>query len=184
MSNKPKAISKKFGRARDQRRALIKSLADSLILEESIQTTLPKAKVVARYTEKLISSAKKNKNSLHNRRLIISGLATKEAAHKIVDEIAPKLSGRNSGYFHIERLGWRRGDNAQMAKVSFVDDLKSAKKSQKTDKIQTTEEKPVTKKAEKPEIQPPQAVKDTTAKLAQPKMPAQAPKRAGVRGNR
>ncbi|MBW3569380.1 50S ribosomal protein L17 [Candidatus Parcubacteria bacterium] len=114
---------RKFGRERDQRRALIKSLANSLILNESIETTLPKAKEVVPYTEKLITKAKKG--GLHERRQIVSSLQTVAVAHKLVDEIAPKLGGRNSGYFRIERTSLRRGDNAQMAKISFVDDLKA-----------------------------------------------------------
>ena len=127
----------KFGRQRDQRRALLKSLADSLILRESIETTLPKAKAVASYTERLITKAKVG--DLHNRRQVISALATIEAAHKLVDELTPKLSGRNSGYFRVVRTTARRGDNAQMAKVSFVDDL--AKKAPKTEPKKT--KKPV-----------------------------------------
>jgi len=113
----------KFHRERDQRGALIKGLADSLITYESIETTLPKAKAARPYVEKLITKAKKN--DLHNRRLVMSGLQTKTAAHKLVDEIAPKLKDRTSGYLRIERTALRRGDNAQMAKLSFVDDLKS-----------------------------------------------------------
>jgi large subunit ribosomal protein L17 len=112
---------RKFGRERDQRRALIKSLADSLVLRESIETTLPKAKELSSYAEKLITKAKKG--GLHNRRQIISSLNTLEAAHKLVDEIAPKLTERNSGYLRVERTELRRGDNAQMATISFVDDL-------------------------------------------------------------
>src|SRR3989344_5595194 len=127
----------KFGRQRDQRRALLKSLADSLILRESIETTFPKAKAVASYTERLITKAKVG--DLHNRRQVISALATLEAARKLVDELTPKLSGRNSGYFRVVRTTARRGDNAQMAKVSFVDDL--AKKAPKTEPKKT--KKPV-----------------------------------------
>lgn len=112
---------RKFGRERDQRRALLKGLAESLIKYQSIETTLPKAKEVVPYTERLITKAKKG--DLHNRRQIIARLQTIESAHKLVDEIAPKLTGRNSGYFRIERTSLRRGDNAQMARVSFVDDL-------------------------------------------------------------
>src|SRR5687768_13059141 len=110
---------RKFGRERDQRRALMKGLADSLIKYESIETTLPKAKEVVPYTEKLITKAKKG--DLHNRRQIISRLQTLESAHKLVDEIAPKLSARQSGHLRIERTAVRRGDNAQLARVSFVD---------------------------------------------------------------
>jgi large subunit ribosomal protein L17 len=135
---------RKFGRERDQRRALIKSLADSLVLRESIQTTLPKAKELSSYTEKLITKAKKG--DLHNRRQVISGLATKEAAHKLVDEIAPKLKARTSGYLRIERDGLRRGDGAELARISFVDDLKQSPTATASSKAASDEEKPTAKK--------------------------------------
>jgi large subunit ribosomal protein L17 len=114
----------KFHRERDQREALIKSLAEALIIHGSIVTTLPKAKAVVPYVEKLITKAKKG--DLHNRRQVIAALQTIATAHKLVDELAPKLAGRNSGYFRIVRTTNRRGDNAEMARVSFVDDLKEA----------------------------------------------------------
>jgi large subunit ribosomal protein L17 len=115
---------RKFNRETDQRRALIKGLADSLVLRESIETTLPKAKEVLMYTEKLITKAKKG--GLHNRRQVIAGLQTLEAAHKLVDDVAPKLGGRPSGHLRIEKTDLRRGDAAQMARISFVDDLSKA----------------------------------------------------------
>lgn len=115
---------RKFHRERDQREALIESLAEALIIHESIETTLPKAKELVPYVEKLITKAKKG--DLHNRRLIISNLQTISSAHKLVDDIAPKLGGRVSGHLRIERTSLRRGDNAQMARVSFVDDLNEA----------------------------------------------------------
>jgi len=114
----------KFHRERDQREALIESLAEALIIHGSIVTTLPKAKAVVPYVEKLITKAKKG--DLHNRRQIISSLQTISTAHKLVDEIAPKLGGRTSGHLRIVREDNRRGDNAEMARVSFVDDLKEA----------------------------------------------------------
>lgn len=115
---------RKFGRETDQRRALMKGLADSLVLHESIETTLPKAKELAPYIEHLITKAKLN--TLHSRRQVISGLQTVEAAHKLVDDMAPKMTKRNSGHVRVERTVLRRGDNAQMARISFVDDLKEA----------------------------------------------------------
>ena len=115
---------RKLHRERDERRALIKGLADSLVKYESIETTLPKAKEVVPYVEKLITKAKKG--DLHNRRQVISGLQTIASAHKLVDEIAPKLKGRVSGHLRIEKTRLRRGDNAQLARVSFVDDLAAA----------------------------------------------------------
>jgi large subunit ribosomal protein L17 len=115
---------RKLHRKRDQRIALVKGMADSLVKYESIETTLPKAKEVVPYVEKLITKAKKG--DLHNRRQVIADLQTIESAHKLVDDIAPKLKGRTSGHLRIEKTRLRRGDNAQLARVSFVDDLKEA----------------------------------------------------------
>lgn len=137
---------RKFGREKDERKSLIKGLADSLILHESIETTLPKAKETLPYVEKLITKAKAG--GLHNRRQIISALQTKEAAHKLVDDIAPKLSARSSGHLRIEKTEARRGDNAQMAVLSFVDDLKVAPVARKAEKSEKPK-KPVAEKSEK-----------------------------------
>jgi large subunit ribosomal protein L17 len=94
------------------------------VRDESIETTLPKAKELVPYAEKLITKAKKG--DLHNRRQVLQGLSTVASAHKLVDEIAPKLKGRVSGHLRIEKTRLRRGDNAQLARVSFVDDLAEA----------------------------------------------------------
>ena len=123
---------RKFGRERDQRRALIKGLATSLVLEEKIETTLPKAKELIRYVEKLITKAKKG--DLANRRAVIAGLSTQEAAFKLVDVIAPQLKGLTSGHLRIERTRIRLGDAAQMAEISFVDELKATAKPEKVSK--------------------------------------------------
>lgn len=128
---------RKFGREKDQRRALVKGLADSLIKYESIETTLPKAKEIVPYVEKLVTKAKKG--DLHNRRQIVSKLQTVESAHKLVDELAPKLQERNSGHLRVKRTRLRRGDNAQLATVSFVMDAPQAEK--------PAAKKPATKKA-------------------------------------
>ncbi len=115
---------RKFHREQGPRTALIKGLADSLVKNQSIETTLTKAKEIVPYVERLITKAKKG--DLHNRRMVISGLQTLASAHKLVDEIAPKLGGRTSGHLRIQRTDARRGDNTQMARVSFVDELKEA----------------------------------------------------------
>lgn len=120
---------RKFGRERDQRRALLKGLATSLVMEESIETTLPKAKELVRYIEKLITKAKKG--NLANRRAVIAGLSTQVAAVKLVDQIAPQLTGRTSGHVRVERTRLRVGDGAQMAIVEFVDELKPMPKAVK-----------------------------------------------------
>jgi large subunit ribosomal protein L17 len=119
MSHRHGYQGRKFGRERDQRRALIKGLATALIEHESIETTLPKAKAIVPYIERLITKAKKG--DLHNRRQIIAKVETTAAAHKLVDELAPRMSGRVSGHVRIERTSLRRGDGTQMARVSFVD---------------------------------------------------------------
>jgi large subunit ribosomal protein L17 len=147
---------RKLHRERDQREALVKGLADSVIKYESIETTLPKAKEVVPYVEKLITKAKKG--DLHSRRQVISRLQTLESAHKLVDEVAPKLTGRNSGHLRIEKTRMRRGDNAQMARISFVDDLNeapvakavpktAAAKVEKAEVVETVEKKTPAKKA-------------------------------------
>lgn len=135
---------RKFGRERDQRQALIKGLAESLIVHESIETTLPKAKELVSYAEKLIGKAKKG--GLHNRRQLIAALHTKESVTKLMDEMAPKLGGRNSGYLRIKKTTTRRGDLAQMAKVSFVDDLSKPAPKAEAAKPKTAV-KPAAKKA-------------------------------------
>lgn len=112
---------RKFGRERDQRRALIKGLATSLVEYGHIETTLPKAKEIVPYVEDLITKAKTG--SLHARRQIIASLSTVAAAHKLVDDIAPKLTGRTSGHLRIKQTRLRVGDNSQMATVTFVDDI-------------------------------------------------------------
>lgn len=127
---------RKFGRETDQRLALTRGLMCSLIRYQSITTTLARAKEIRRKMEKLITIAKKG--DLHNRRLVISRLNDLEAATILVDVIAPQIE-RNSGYLRIERAGFRRGDNSEMATISFVDELtmeapadeKSAKKTKK-----------------------------------------------------
>jgi len=117
---------RKFGRERDQRRALMKGLATSLVEHGKIETTLPKAKELVRYIEKLITKAKKG--DLANRRMVIAGLSTQAAAFRLVDVIAPQLSGRTSGHVRVERTRLRVGDGAQMATIAFVDDISETPK--------------------------------------------------------
>ena len=111
---------RKFGRETDQRKALTRGLMCSLIKYQSITTTLARAKEIRRSTEKLVTLARKG--GLNNRRLIIARLNDIEAASILVDIIAPQLK-RDSGYLKIERAGFRRGDNAEMGTISFVDDI-------------------------------------------------------------
>lgn len=140
---------RKFGRERDQRRALIRSLSIALIEHGSIETTLPKAKVLRPDFEKLVSKAKKG--DLHNRRLLVATLASVPAAHKLVDQIAPAMQ-RTSGFLRIKRTSLRRGDNAQMAQISFVDDITVAGSNKPTEVSASAiqAKKPVVKTVAKP----------------------------------
>ncbi len=114
---------RKFGRERDQRRALLKGLATNLVEHGKIETTLEKAKETSRYIEKLITKAKKG--DLANRRRVIAGLSTLDMANKLVDEIAPQLTARSSGHVRVTRTRIRKGDGAQLATIEFVDELKA-----------------------------------------------------------
>ena len=111
---------RKFGRETDQRRALLRGLMCSLIKYQTITVTLARAKEMRRGTEKLVTIAKKG--GLANRRLLISRLDNLEVADLLMDVIAPQIK-RNSGYLRIERTGFRKGDHAEMATISFVDPI-------------------------------------------------------------
>ena len=144
-------VGRKFGRETDQRSALLKGLVTSLFEKGSIETTLPKAKELRPVAEALISKA--IAGGLHNRRQIIAALSVLNVAHKLVDEIAPKVKDRKGGYLRIKLTRVRVGDNAQMARVSFVDDLttKPAVKAEEKPKAEVKKavaKKPVAKKAE------------------------------------
>ena len=125
---------RKFGRKTDQRLALCRALMCALIRYQSITTTLARAKEIRRSLEKLVTIAKKG--GLANRRLIIARLNDLEAATLLVDVVAPQIK-RDSGYLTIERAGFRKGDNSEMATISFVDEIdynfnaKSTKKASK-----------------------------------------------------
>lgn len=120
----------KLSRTKDQRRALLKSLAESLIIHESITTTRPKAKALRPYIEKIITRAKED--TQHNRRQARKKLSTDEALTKLFGEVGPRFRERDGGYTRIESAGWRRGDNAEMARISLVEDALEKKATPKT----------------------------------------------------
>ncbi|MBR3177140.1 50S ribosomal protein L17 [Candidatus Saccharibacteria bacterium] len=119
---------RKFGRETDQRTALTRGLMRSLFKYKSIDTTMAKAKEIRRPAEKLITLAKRG--DLASRRLVIARLDDQAVGNELVDVIAPQIK-RDSGYLRIERTGYRRGDNAEMATISFVDEIKETKKEEK-----------------------------------------------------
>ena len=129
---------RKFGRETDQRLALKRGLVCDLINYQTITTTLARAKEIRRVAEKLITMAKKG--DLHNRRLIIARLNDIETADLLVDVIAPQIK-RDSGYLRIEHAGYRRGDNAEMGTISFVDEIDFSKPEEKPAKKAAKEDK-------------------------------------------
>jgi len=111
-------VAKKFGRSVEHRAAMMKNMAANLILAESIQTTLPKAKETRKYAEKLVTIARKG--TLAARRLAASRLLQPAATKKLFDKIAPAMAGRNGGYTRIVKLGARKGDAAEMCVLQWV----------------------------------------------------------------
>lgn len=111
---------RKLNRTSSHRKALLKNLAISLIDNEAIETTLPKAKELKSYFDKLVTVAKKGDFNSH--RAIFAKLQSKEATKKLVEEIASKFASRNGGYTTIRRTRVRRGDATQMASISLINE--------------------------------------------------------------
>ncbi len=108
---------RRFGRKRDQRRALLSSLARALVVNGRIKTTEAKAKELRPYFEKLITRAKEE--SVHNRRVLTSRLS-EDVAKKLVKEIGPKYKDVNGGYTRIIKTEPRQEDGARMAIIELV----------------------------------------------------------------
>ncbi|NCP17230.1 50S ribosomal protein L17 [Candidatus Kuenenbacteria bacterium CG_4_9_14_3_um_filter_39_14] len=108
----------KLGRPRGHRRALLKNLANSLVLYEHIKTTEAKAKILKPKVERLVTRAKVA--NLHNRRELLKVLPTKNAVKKLFEVIGPKYKERKGGYLRIIKLEPRQGDGAKMAIIEFV----------------------------------------------------------------
>jgi large subunit ribosomal protein L17 len=110
---------RQLSRDSSARKALLRSLAQSLFRHELITTTLPKAKELRRTAEPLITIAKSD--SVANRRLVFDRLRDKDMVSKLFKELGPRYSKRPGGYLRILKAGFRRGDNAPMAIVELVD---------------------------------------------------------------
>lgn len=109
---------KKLKRDLSARRALLRGLVTNVIEEERITTTVPKAKAARPLVEKMITLAKRD--TLHSRRQAASFLLKPEAVQKLFEKIGPRFNQRNGGYTRIVKLGWRKGDGAETAKLELV----------------------------------------------------------------
>ncbi len=133
---------RKLGRVADHRIAMFRNQAHALITYEHIETTVPKAKELRPFVERLITIAKRgnaageaNGKILHARRLVLRDLPDQAVVGKLFDTIAPRFAGRPGGYTRIIRLGFRRGDSAELAQLELVGsefDPKAAPKETKT----------------------------------------------------
>jgi large subunit ribosomal protein L17 len=118
---------RKLGRVSEHRTALLRNQAMALIRHERIETTMPKAKELRPFVERLITIAKrgvaggeKNGHALTARRLVMRDLQDREVVTKLFDTLAPRFASRPGGYTRLLRIGFRRGDSAEVAQVELV----------------------------------------------------------------
>ena len=116
---------KKLNRTSSHRKALLKNMSQALIKHEQISTTLPKAKELRPYVEKLVTLAKRG--GLSNRRLAMTRLQDETQLKKLFDILAERYSDRDGGYTRVIKAGYRDSDAAQMAIIEFVDRDEGAK---------------------------------------------------------
>ncbi len=110
---------RKLNRTHEHRKAMFANMAASLIVHEQIVTTLPKAKDLRPIVEKLITLGKRG--DLHARRQAISQVRDETVVRKLFDALATRYADRNGGYTRVLKAGFRRGDNAPLAVIEFVD---------------------------------------------------------------
>ena len=137
-------IGRSLHRRTGQRIALFRSLMTSLVEHESIETTLPKAKELRRFAEPLITLAKND--TVANRRLAFARIRSKDAIHKLFDDLGPRCQSRMGGYLRILKIGYRQNDASPMAIIELIDKadskvVKEPKKAKKKTKPKTEETK-------------------------------------------
>ena len=118
---------RKLGRVTEHRIAMLRNQAHALLKHERIETTVPRAKELRPFVERIISIAKRgvaggaeNGKSLHARRLVLRDIHDRDVVSKLFDTIAPRFEGRPGGYTRILKLGYRRGDSAEVAQIELV----------------------------------------------------------------
>ena len=108
----------KLKRSPAARRSLLRNMVTSVIDSERIQTTIPKAKAIKPLVDKIVTLGKRD--TLHARRQAAAFLMTPATVKKLFDKIGPRFSQRNGGYTRIVRLGWRKGDGAEICILELV----------------------------------------------------------------
>lgn len=136
---------RKLGRTTTHRLAMLRNMANSLIRQERIQTTLPKAKELRSFAEKLVTIGKHN--DLAAKRRAFALLRDRNSVQKLFSQIAPSFEKRNGGYTRIYRLGYRVGDAAPLALIEYLqEDRLSAKVEGKVKETKPKEKKKESKK--------------------------------------
>lgn len=113
-----KNSGKGLSRSSSHRKAMFRNMMVSVLLHETIKTTLPKAKELRRFLEPVITLAKTD--SVHRRRIVFSRLRNEDVVNKLFTDIAPFYQSRPGGYLRILKCGFRRGDSAPVALVQLV----------------------------------------------------------------
>ena len=108
----------KLGRKTDHRRALLRNLVTSVIIEDRIETTVAKAKAVRPLVEKMITLGKKG--DLHSRRQALAFLTTDESVTRLFETVAPRYGDRQGGYLRIVKTGFQKGDGAEKAFIELL----------------------------------------------------------------
>ena len=134
-------VTKKLGRNTSHRRALLRNLVTSLIMEERIETTTAKAKAMRPHVEKMITLGKRG--DLAARRLALGYLMTRESVERLFDTVAPRFGDRNGGYLRIIHKGWRSGDGADTVYIELLGSEKiiEAKRAKRADVRSKRQEK-------------------------------------------
>jgi large subunit ribosomal protein L17 len=129
-------IGRKLGRTSSHRKAMYRNMSVSLLMNETIKTTVPKAKELRRVVEPIITRSKKD--SVANRRIIFNQLRDKVVIGKLFNEIGPRFEKRPGGYLRILKLGPRAGDAAPMALVQLLDIPENNQENQEIDKSESS----------------------------------------------
>ncbi len=108
----------KLGRNPSHRRALLRNLTTSILLEDRVETTVTKAKAVRPLVEKMITLGKKG--DLHSRRQALAFMMTRESVTRLFDTVAPRYGDRTGGYLRIVRTGFRKGDGGETASIELL----------------------------------------------------------------
>ncbi|HEY0795692.1 MAG TPA: 50S ribosomal protein L17 [Acidisarcina sp.] len=108
----------KLGRNTSHRRALLRNLVTSILMEDRVETTVTKAKAARPHVEKMITLGKKG--DLHSRRRALSYLMTGEAVSRLFETVAPRYGDRQGGYLRIIRSGFRKGDGGEKAYIELL----------------------------------------------------------------